>query len=336
MATIIYPPTINFNWLYQRPQQLLSRMSERNYTVYYVNKSFDDSYNRGIIEVRKNLYIVNGVDIGSVKFREIPIVWISYPPNYNFLKMFKKKYVIFDSIDYPSEEFTEWKLNFEEVQKAANIVFASSEKLFNINIKVNKRTFLLPNGADFEHFKKASKIFSERPIDLPGDKPIVGYIGALATWIDWDLVDYIALKCPEYNFVYIGPNLNTKKVPIRKNIFYLGEKKYDVLPNYLQYFDVTIIPFKVTTMTEGADPIKMYEYLSAGKQIVSSKLPSIIKCDGIYSANDKEEFAYLIKKAIENVSVVKKEKLMEVARENSWDKRAEYADRIIRYYLVYK
>lgn len=334
MATIIYPPTINFSWLYQRPQQLLTCMAKKNYKVYYCNKSYDSNYKKGITQIKNNFYLVNGVDLSYIKSNETPILWISYPPNYRYIKSYVKKYIIFDSIDFPSNEFNEWISNFRELQREANIIFASSSKLYEINKNNNSHTFLLPNGADFDNFNKARKIFFKKPTDIPVGKPVIGYFGALATWLDWDLIDYISLKHPEYNFLFIGPNLNVSQLPERENIFYLGEKNYNILPYYLQYFDVCIIPFKITPMTEGCDPIKLYEYMSAGKAVVSTNLPEVKRYDEIYVANNKEEFANMLTYAINDVNDNKRKMLMKIAKSNSWEKRAEYADRIIRYYIL--
>lgn len=334
MATIIYPPTINFDWLYQRPQQILTSMSKLGYKIYYCNKNFDKRYQKGLVKLFDNFYILNGIDIDNIKIFEPPIIWISFPPNYVYINKYKKKFIVFDSIDYPSDEFTEWTTNFRELQKESNVIFASSKKLYDLNKKFNRHVYQLQNGTDFDHFNKAKNIYSERPIDLPDAKPIVGYYGALATWIDWNLVDFISYKHPELNFVFIGPNLNVPYLPMKDNIFYLGEKRYKDLPDYLQYFDACILPFKLTKMTEGSDPIKVYEYISAGKIVVSTKLPEVEKYNGIFIANSNEEFSDMIERAINDANEGIKERLIDIAKDNSWEKRAITADRIIKYYLI--
>lgn len=335
MKTIIYPPTIDYNWLYQRPQQLLKQIAKIGYKVYFCNGSFDKKYIKGISQIDKNFYLLNGIDFSFVKLDEQPILWISYPPNYNYIKRFEKKFVVFDSIDYPSEEFSSWMTNFYFLQRESNIIFSTSKKLYEMHKNRNKNVFMLQNGADFEHFNRAKEKFSEKPNDLPkDDKPVIGYFGALASWLDWELIDYVAQSHPEYNFVFIGPIYNhIKDMARRGNIFYIGRKDYNLLPMYLQYFDVCIIPFKITSMTQGCDPIKMYEYLSAGKPVVSTDLPEVARYDEILVAKNKFEFSILLKLALENTDEDKRKRFIEIARDNSWSKRAEYANRVLNFVI---
>ncbi|MDI6603880.1 MAG: glycosyltransferase [Thermoanaerobacteraceae bacterium] len=335
MKTIIYPPTIDYNWLYQRPQQLLRQFAKMGYKIYFCNISFNENYAYGVIQLERNFYLLNGVDINYVKLNETPILWISYPPNYNYIRRFGKKFVIFDSIDYPSEEFSGWMTNFNLLQRESDLIFSTSKKLYEMHKIINKNVFMLPNGADFEHFNRAKEKFSEKPKDLPkNNKPIIGYFGALASWLDWELIDYITKKNPAYNFVFIGPLYNhVKNMPERSNIYYIGRKEYSLLPMYLQYFDVCIIPFKITTMTEGCDPIKMYEYLSAGKPVVSTNMPEVARYKEILVAENKFDFNMMLRIALEDTNREKREMYIKIAYENSWSKRAEYANRVLHFII---
>ena len=88
-------------------------------------------------------------------------------------------------------------------------------------------------------------------------KPVIGYTGVIASWLDLELIDRLAEKFSDCSIVMVRPLYNISDVPRRPNIHYLGFKPYDQLAAYGQMFDVGIVPFKVTSMVESVNPIKM-------------------------------------------------------------------------------
>jgi glycosyltransferase involved in cell wall biosynthesis len=174
-------------------------------------------------------------------------------------------------------------------------------------------------------------------IPIPEDiiqikKPIVGYIGALSDWVDFDIIKAISKEYPELSVVLIGPEFSSVKSEIEAlkqypNIFILGAKPYKILPSYLKAFDVSIIPFKINELTLSSNPIKFYEYISSGKNVISVNLPEIkVFDDTIHIADNIEEFLQFIPTSLnEKVDV---EKFLEIAEENTWDKKA---DRMIEF-----
>ena len=87
--------------------------------------------------------------------------------------------------------------------------------------------------------------------------PIVGYHGAIATWLNFDLILRVADSLPHGHVVMVGPLYNLTSVPRRPNLHWLGYKRFEVLPQYTQLFDVAIIPFRVSQLT-AVNPIKMW------------------------------------------------------------------------------
>jgi glycosyltransferase involved in cell wall biosynthesis len=108
-----------------------------------------------------------------------------------------------------------------------------------------------------------------RPPDLPNNKPIVGYVGAVYPWFDFNLLNYLCQELPYLNFVVIGKDHPDVKYEIEKlkahqNFHFLGYRDYRTTPKYLHNFSVAIIPFKGNILTEAVDPVKLYEYSAAG------------------------------------------------------------------------
>jgi O-antigen biosynthesis protein len=132
------------------------------------------------------------------------------------------------------------------------------------NIKINQNTIQVKNGTEFEHFNQAVK---NGKLSYLADKPIIGYYGAISDWFDIDMVEYCATQLPEYNFVMIGSTFgcDISRVETIPNIHFLGEIPYKELPGYYAYFDVCLIPFQIIPLTLATNPVKFYEYLSAGK-----------------------------------------------------------------------
>jgi glycosyltransferase involved in cell wall biosynthesis len=200
----------------------------------------------------------------------------------------------------------------------------------------NKNCFYLPNAADFEHFHSAVQV-KQRPKEIESlSRPIIGFIGAIFDWIDIDLICKLAKLHPNYSILLVGPvNYGLKKLRKHSNIVMVGAKQYKILPQYLSCMDVCLLPFKINKLTMASNPIKLYEYLAAGKPVVSTALPEVCgnASDIVYIGENNEDF---IKKVEEAVSENKKPenedailKRINFAKNNSWEKRIETFEKLI-------
>ncbi|MFH0818272.1 MAG: hypothetical protein V1909_06605, partial [Candidatus Micrarchaeota archaeon] len=204
--------------------------------------------------------------------------------------------------------------------KNADLVIATAPPLLETAKKYNKNVKLIQNGAEYEHFVKARKK-RKRPADMPSGKPIIGYYGAIWNWFDDELLLYLAKERPNYDFVLIGTILEKLrgKFSGQKNIHYLGEKKYGVLPNYLSYFNVAIIPFKHSNLTKSVNPVKIYEYLAGGKSVVYSGLQGMADFPNSYEANERKEFLKCVDKQLgARLDSTEADKFL---KNNNWKKR---------------
>jgi glycosyltransferase involved in cell wall biosynthesis len=241
----------------------------------------------------------------------------------------KSKYkgnVVFDCMDDHSGFSTNDDSSLKEEKeliKNSDIVISSSQLLYDKNIKLNKNTIQVKNGTEFEYFNNST---TNGKLDYLSDKPIIGYYGAISDWFDMDMIEYCAKQLPNYNFVMIGATFgcDISKAEKIENIHFLGEIPYNELAGYFACFDVCLIPFKIIPLTLATNPVKFYEYLSAGKPVVSVELPELIPYSKYcYLAKDKEVFCIKIDEALNEESQSKREDRMSLAKENSWSKRAD-------------
>jgi glycosyltransferase involved in cell wall biosynthesis len=240
----------------------------------------------------------------------------------------KKKYggkIIFDCMDDHAgfDTATNDVLKSEnELIKAADLVITSSELLYK---KVGEHTnnlLQIKNGTEFQHFNNSVR---NGLLDYLSDAPIVGYYGAISSWFDAELVSYCAFNRPDINFVLIGSTFGAELGCIEElsNVHFLGEIPYSKLPGFLAYFDVCTIPFKLIPLTFATNPVKFYEYLSAGKPVVSVNLPELIPySNNCYLANNPAEFLSQIDSALSQ----KNDQLLisrriQLAKDNSWGMR---------------
>ncbi|HSL93593.1 MAG TPA: glycosyltransferase [Bacillota bacterium] len=205
--------------------------------------------------------------------------------------------------------------------KRANSVFATSGSLLARCRTVRPDTCLVPNGADYEHFASA------------GGKPMgkavwVGFYGGIGAWLDLQLVFATARLMPDARFTMLGPvEPGAELGGAPGNIEFPGLKPYHELPAMLAQFDVVMIPFKVSTLTEAVNPIKLYEYFAAGKPTVVTALPELVKFSPlVYVVSNPEEFRAGITAALhESTELVEQRK--SVARAASWDARLDEIER---------
>jgi glycosyltransferase involved in cell wall biosynthesis len=177
------------------------------------------------------------------------------------------------------------------------------------------------------------------PRDIP--KPVIGYTGALADWLDFHLIYEVAKARPNYSFVLVGGFDREKSVTMEgvsklrelSNIWLTGHRPVSEIPCYLGGFDVCVIPFVRNRVTQATDPVKLYEYLAAGKPVVTTTLPEIRHCGAasmVHFADEPEDFARCLDAALEERDANLVEARKGFAASNTWTARYEAFDRAIR------
>lgn len=267
------------------------------------------------------------------------IIW-TYLPNTVDLSLPEGVTLVYDCADehtaFPG--LINRKTVFEmevELFTLAGASLASARELYRRKREFAPRLSVIPNGADVEHFCSALKPDLTVPEELAAlPRPLVGYIGAVSAWLDQEMLAAAALAHPEWSVVLIGP-VDTDVTCLKDlpNVRLLGHKAYSELPAYLKGFDVTVIPFKINELTQGVNPVKLYEYLAAGKPVVSSDLPDVRPFLPLVSiAGDPDEFVKKIEEELAGDSPEKAAERVRVAGLNSWEARAGAAVEVIEQY----
>ena len=190
------------------------------------------------------------------------------------------------------------------------------------------------NGVDYELFRRAAG--EGEPDELDAfPRPLIGYSGVIAPWFDFDLLGQVAVSFPGASIVLLGPVFDARKARLAElmsehgNIHHLGVKPYEELGRYLAAMDVCIIPLQRNELMRLADPNKLYEYAAAGRPIVTLKHSSDLEPlrDFVHLAETSEEFIEGLEKALSEEP--KRERLLEFARSNSWQARADAVARLL-------
>ena len=159
---------------------------------------------------------------------------------------------------------------------AADVIFASSRCLQEKCRVRNPRVHYVPNAGEVDRFARDSR--GPEPADIAGlPRPRVGYVGAIREWFDLELLEAAAGRFPDASFVLIGDDAS-ELAPLRArfpNIHVLGSRPYELLPAYLGALDVCLIPFRDTELIRNTHPIKVYEYLAAGRPVIATPMREI-------------------------------------------------------------
>jgi glycosyltransferase involved in cell wall biosynthesis len=222
--------------------------------------------------------------------------------------------------------------NEPELVCQADLVTATAQLLADDVADRARQVLLVPNAADPQGFARPAR----DPLPLMDlQPPIVGYVGALNAWFDAELIAGLARRHPEWAFVIVGsgthpvPDLDT--LP---NVRLTGEVAYDDLPAYVHAFNVCLIPFKALPVIAATDPVKLYEYLAAGKPVVATDLPELHRFgELVYRAEGPDGFEAAITRALAEDSEICRARRTEFARENSWEARFGVLDNAINLLL---
>jgi glycosyltransferase involved in cell wall biosynthesis len=222
----------------------------------------------------------------------------------------------------------------EDLFRKSDLVVVSAETLLESKKKFNPKTFLIRHGVDFNHFRKALADETEIPAeikDLP--KPVIGFHGLLADWVDFELIKKIAEHFKNGSVVLIGKITfdAEKKIKILDNIpniHFLGRKPYEELPAYCKGFDAALNPFVLNELTRNVNPLKVREYLAAGLQVVSTDIPEVRVLENCLTGADHADFIAKIERILANPKP--RAEVSDAVRHESWDAKVDELRAIMR------
>jgi glycosyltransferase involved in cell wall biosynthesis len=223
--------------------------------------------------------------------------------------------------------------NDRDLCDRADVIFATAQSLVDRRRPRNAQTHLSRHGVDHAKFAAALDESTAVPADLaalPG--PVLGFYGAIQDWLDFDLIEYLAKRHPEWSIALIGPTLtDVTRLRACPNVHFLGRKPHHDLPAYCRGLSVGLIPHKVNELTLNMNPIKLREYLSAGLPVVSVALPEVEACgDQCAIARTYEEFERAVEDAIRSDSPQARRARSDAMSLETWERRvAEIGDRVM-------
>ena len=346
---VIFLSIINYDFRHQRPQQISSHFGSNGHRVFYFN-----AWNQHGAPVKlesENVYTFNiwsseipgiaqtdwreQIDQALTAFDNImneyavrdAVVVVNHPNWIHVAKCLRGKFGFKILTDY-LDDFTGFqdgktsliRKNCIDLLRESDYVIASSQFLYDHAVLYNENVGIVRNGTEYDFFAKA---FGGKSLNK---RKVVGYYGAIAHWFNVDVVCYVAENLPDCDIVLIGAVTDyQEKFEKYKNIKLLGEKPYSELPQHLETFDVCLIPFDTSTdLIKATNPVKFYEYLSAGKKIVATEIPELepYRDEYVLMANDKQDFLSYVKMCLASADTLKCEKaLMAMGKSNDWNVR---------------
>ena len=357
-ADVICFSIIDWSFRYQRPQQIMSQFAAHGHRVFYINLTqFRAAQAQPKVvthQIKENIYEV------SLAAQHPPDIYREVIEGENLelllasLDELRRIQHIDEAIGYvmiaswggvalETQRRWDWRIVYDcmdewenfpgispsllamEVRlvRACDLLVVTAQRLYEKWQTYNRPLVLARNGTDYQFYLQRCC-----PNDILIDikHPVIGYYGAIAAWFDIELMVAVATQRPTYTFVLLGGvfDVDVSRLKALPNVRLLGQQPYDTMPQYLYHFDVCIIPFKVNPITEATDPVKVYEYLSGGKPVVSVKLSELIPYRAyVYLAENKDDFVAKLDAAVaaDDPELVTRRRAF--AQQHTWEARLQ-------------
>jgi UDP-galactopyranose mutase len=312
---------LRWDFVFQRPQHLLSRFSASHSVHYWEEPVFVPGLVQPHLETRlaaPNLAIVTphlaeGLSEEAIEAQlkrlldnypaasSPAILWYYTPMMLPFSRQLDADCVVYDCMDELANfRFAPPRLLAleSELFERADLVFTGGYSLYEAKRSRHPSVHPFPSSVDIAHFAQA------RAHPPKNQRPTLGFYGVLDERFDIDLLAAVADARPEWRFVMVGPivKISPDELPKRENIAYPGPATYDELPDVLSGWDVALMPFAINEATKFISPTKTPEYLAAGKPVVSTPIRDVIRhygrLEGVKIAATADEFVAACEEAL--------------------------------------
>jgi glycosyltransferase involved in cell wall biosynthesis len=304
---------LRWDFVWQRPQQILSRFGRTRAVLYVEEPVFADDLVSGSLDVTIPSAGVHRVvprlpagarssyDDGAALVRTLlleligeggplagsfdnAVQWFYTPmPAPTMVGAFGERGVAYDCMDELAQfRFAPPDLTQREryLMAEADVVFTGGRRLFDSKRRHHRNVHFFGCGVDADHFARARSDRTAIPVELAGlPGPVLGYFGVVDERLDYELIGHLATRFAHGSIVFVGPlaKVDRAELPQQSNIHWLGQRPYEALPSYVKGFDVCLMPFALNEATEFINPTKTLEYMAAGKPIVSTAVPDVVR-----------------------------------------------------------
>jgi glycosyltransferase involved in cell wall biosynthesis len=254
-----------------------------------------------------------------------PINWIFNPAAAVIAGAFHDDLLIYHCVDEYTAFTGVQAQSLAELEQGllrqADLVIVSAEQLYQSKASENPRTVLVRHGVDLEHFRKALSPQTQVPASIAGlPRPIIGFFGLIADWVDVELMARVAEHFATGSLVVLGKATTDVSVLQRlPNVHLPGRVPYADLPAYCKGFDVALNPFRISQLTLNANPLKVREYLAAGLPVVSTAIPEVEVLGQCRIAADADAFVREVAAALAHPGPSASRS--EAMRSESWEAR---------------
>ena len=350
------PPLVVFSHLrwdfvYQRPQHLLSRFAEEQ-AVFVIEEPIHDpdaaphwerqaprpqltvcrphtpcpEWGFGDAQLPHLKVLIERL-VGEENLKRC-LVWLYTPMALPLIGVFEPELLIYDCMDELSAfDFAPPQLveRERELLDRADVVFTGGPSLYRVKQGLHPNVHLFPSSVDTKHFRQALNGLPE-PQDQAGlPHPRLGYFGVIDERLDLMLLAHLAAVHPEWQIIMIGPvvKIDPAALPQAPNLHYLGQRSYETLPAYLAGWDLCLLPFARNAATRFISPTKTLEYMAAERPIVSTPITDVQEPYGdiVYLGDTSEAFVRACERALaspQEERVLRGEKMRAVLKKTSW------------------
>jgi glycosyltransferase involved in cell wall biosynthesis len=354
---LIVQSHLRWDFVWQRPQQLLSRMAA-SAPVLFVEEPLllddvrserleitepapnvyravprlptylRDDYDRAIADVRVLVQRAIGPRGPLAGRFDGAVQWFYTPmPAPAMLGAFGERGVVYDCMDELAQfRFAPADLPDRErlLLDNADVVFTGGHRLYVSKSRYHDNVHFFGCGVDAAHFAQARSPATPLPVEVASlPRPVLGYYGVIDERLDYELLRELAAANPDASVVMVGPvvKVDPRELPRAENLHWLGQRDYADLPRYVKAFDVCLMPFALNEATEYINPTKTLEYMAAGKPIVSTAVADVVHnfTPVVRVAGTRAEFVDLATQVASSPEPALVERGLRMAREATWE-----------------